>query len=156
MNTMSATSDMRTSEVQRKVILMLLAVALLCTGIVMFVVKRENQTVNDIDPEVMAVSYPIVIPELCRTLVEADAGRRKDAYNAFYEKAHPALHVLAADVDTVEPNGRSIGSELRRAKSKVEAGVITFPPTLTAEIATLIDVTGDALTAVGYSGETTC
>jgi hypothetical protein len=142
--------------VNRKAALAVLAVALLCIGALVMVVKRSNSDSTRIDPEVIAVSYPIVIPDLCRALVEVNAGDRTAAYNSFYEQAHASLHVLSADVDRRGERGRQIGMSLRQAKSKIEAEIATFPPTLQADLTTLIVVTGDALVHVGYSGETTC
>jgi hypothetical protein len=142
--------------VNRKAALAVLAVALLCIGVLVTVVRRSNSDAAAIDPEVIAISYPIVIPDLCRTLVEVAAGERTAAYNSFYDKAHPALHVLAADVDRRGESGRATGTRLRRAKSKVEAEIITFPTTLQSDLTALIVVTGEALSQVGFAGETSC
>ncbi len=140
----------------RKPLLTLVAVALLAVGVLTFVVSRSNQASTDIDPEIVAVSYPILIPELCRALVAADSGDRTGTYNAFYQQAHPGLHVLAADVRKRGARGRQIWSVLQRSKSKVEADVVTFPPGLVEDLTSLITVTGDALQEVDFSGEKTC
>jgi hypothetical protein len=142
--------------VNRKALLTAIAVALLCVGGLIAVVKRSNSDATAIDPGVIEVSYPILMPELCKTLVEVADGKRTAAYNSFYEKAHAALHVLAADVDRRGERGHQIGTALRLAKSKVEAGIVTFRPTLQSDVSSLIAVAGDALTEVKFSGEKTC
>ncbi len=140
----------------RKAALMVLAVALLCVGVVVTIVKRSSSDAAQIDPEVIALSYPIVIPDLCRALVEVGSGKRTAAYNSFYENAHAALHVLSVDVDRRGQEGRRLGAELRQTKSRVEAEIITFPPTLQSDLTKLIVVVGEALVEVGFTGESTC
>jgi hypothetical protein len=79
-------------------------------------------------------AYPIIIPDLCQSSNELQQGRRTDAYNSFYRRAHPALHALAADVAARGPSGRTESGRLRRAKSKVEAGLLNRSHSLEADL----------------------
>jgi hypothetical protein len=150
------TTEQPSKSATRRLWLTGVAVALLLVGTVLFIVDRSNRQADKIDQGVIDVSYPILLPELCRSLVEADAGNRTAAYNAFYQKAHSALHVLRADVDDRGSRGQQISTALLRSKSKVESGMVSFPASLIDDIADLIAVTGDALVEVGFEGESTC
>lgn len=150
------TTELPSRNATRRLWLTGIAVGLLLVGVLMFVVDRSTKQADNIDQGVIDVSYPILVPDLCRALVEADEGNRTAAYNAFYQKAHSALHVLRADVDDRGDRGQQISTALLRSKSKVESGMVSFPASLVDDIADLIAVTGDALVEVGFEGDPTC
>jgi hypothetical protein len=140
----------------RSIRLAVIALLLVGIGTVTFIVKRANTEAAQLDQGLIAASYPILMPDLCRTLVAVTEGNRTIAYNLFFKRAHTALHLLDADVDRHGTRGRQIGTALRLAKSKVEGQIVTFPPTLEDSVAQLISVTGDALQEVAFGGEKAC
>jgi hypothetical protein len=142
--------------VNRGIRLAIIMAVLLGIGVIAFIVKRGSADASQIDPGLIAASYPVLLPDLCRTLVAVGDGDRTSAYNLFYKRAHSSLHLLDADVDRQGTRGRQIGTALRLAKSKVEAEIVTFPPTLEGSVAALISVAGDALQEVGFTGDTSC
>jgi hypothetical protein len=141
-------------SVRRRIILGVLALSLLAVGI--FVRLNSQKTESPIDPLYAAGNYPIVVPALCEVRSTLANGKRTDAYNLFYRRAHGTLHALSADVDVLGDEGRALGGTLRKAKAQVEAGLLNPSMPLDAPLEELIDVTGDALTMVGADAPTAC
>jgi hypothetical protein len=100
--------------------------------------------------------YRVMIPDLCRMKSELKAGRNTDAYNSFYRRAHPALHTLVTRLQAGNEPNRQLSGRVQIAKTTVEAGVITYPPSLRADLDSLIALAGESLVAINAGLPTSC
>ena len=146
--------DARIEFVRRRIILGVLALSLLVIGIV---VRLNTQKPDSpIDALYAAGNYPVLVPELCQVQTELADGKRTDAYNLFFRRAHGTLHALSADVDVYGLEGRALGGTLRKAKAQVEAGLLNPSTEIDAPLESLIAATGQALEMVGADAPSTC
>jgi hypothetical protein len=137
--------------VNRRIVLGIVAVALLVTGVALRMTTDRRE--SPVDPEFAAGNYPVVVGQLCDVKSELANGKRTNAYNVFYGQAHGTLHALAADVDAIGSDGRTMGGALRKAKARVEAGLLNPGFTTNEDLDTLIGLTGQALDEVGAPWE---
>jgi hypothetical protein len=140
----------------RRTALALTIAALIFLSGVFVATKRMAAQDATVDRKFAATTYPFIVPDLCRAIAELRNGKRNDAYNSFYRRAHPGLHALSADVDTRGAVGKTLSGTLRKAKSKVEAGLIRNPPELLDDFRQLVDVSAEALTLVKADSPTSC
>ncbi len=132
----------------RRAALALVLAGLVLTASTILISRRIANSDSVVDPGFAKGAYPILVPDLCQAATELREGHRTDAYNSFYRRAHPALHALAADVAARGPSGRTESGLLRRAKSKVEAGLLNNSPNLGKDLSDLIDRAGASLIAI--------
>jgi hypothetical protein len=132
-------------------ILVLLAVAVAIFAATRLISKRSEPVSSRV-----SASYQFLIPDLCRMQTELVEDERTQAYNSFYRRAHPALHRLVGELKTGNGSDRALSSELQLAKTKVETGVITFPTTMSYDVARLITASGQGLTRIKSDSQTEC
>jgi hypothetical protein len=100
--------------------------------------------------------YIFLVPDLCKMRVELAADKRTDAYNSFYRRAHPALHTLVAELKAGSTENKALSARLQRAKTTVEASVLTFPKTIDTEVGQLLDLAGTGLQRLDSDSPTEC
>jgi hypothetical protein len=140
--------------VKRRVLLALLAATLLAVGVALRVANTGNE--SPIDASFAADNYPFVMPDLCEVRQKMMAGEKTAAYNVFYRRLHPTLHALSADVDSRGEEGRITGGVLRKAKARVEAGLLNPDLLLEDSLNSLIAATRSALQQVDADVSTSC
>jgi hypothetical protein len=133
---------------RRLALLTLMAVGIGLTVLMTAIVGTSSEQTVRSRPE----SLSVVIPDLCESVSALREGRRTDAYNLFFRRAHDGLHLIGDELDSRGDSERSRSGELRRTKSVVEAGLLSYPSTLPETMDTLIKQTLAALQVMDPSG----
>jgi hypothetical protein len=143
---------------RRRVALMGCLIGALVTSVVLIrsLSNESRGPAEPLDQLPRAEIFASVIPDLCKTQEAVSDGETTKAYDHFYRRAHYGIHLISFELDRSGDEGRQRNGELLKAKSAVEAGLLTNPSTLSQDVASLLSQTAAALALLAPEAPTRC